>query len=211
MHREATPPHRVTQAVILVGGKGTRLGELTTSTPKPLMPINDYFVLLDLLLTNLVRQGFSDILLLAGHFGEQIEKRFQNRKIMGAQIETLIEDLTLGTAGALKNAFSKLQDDFLVLNGDSHFEISFRDQENELRLNPSTEGVIALRNIADAQRHGNAELENGFIVSFEEKVNKRGQNDTLLNAGIYLLRKNTTWGNQFPKFIGKRHFPQACP
>ena len=106
--RRLAPPPRVRQAILLVGGKGSRLKELTRTTPKPLMEIGDNCVFLDLLIENIARQGFDRILLLAGHFGEQIAHRYEGRVIRGAAISVAIEPEPKGTGGALRWSRDKL-------------------------------------------------------------------------------------------------------
>ncbi len=67
----------VRQVVILVGGKGTRLGPLTAATPKPLLHVAPGMRFLDVLIDNVARQGFADIILLAGYLGDQVEALYQ--------------------------------------------------------------------------------------------------------------------------------------
>ena len=94
----------IRQACILVGGKGTRLGDLTRATPKPLMPIGDNRVFLDFVIERLARQGFDDIVLLAGYLGDAVRARYEGRAFGTARIRAIIEDEPLGTAGAIAAA-----------------------------------------------------------------------------------------------------------
>lgn len=104
------------QAVILAGGKGTRLKPYTLSFPKPLVPVGDYPIL-EIIIRQLVRSGFDDIVISTGHLAELIEAFFQDGKKWGARIRYVREDKPLNTAGALK-LIDRLRDNFLVLNGD---------------------------------------------------------------------------------------------
>jgi D-glycero-D-manno-heptose 1,7-bisphosphate phosphatase len=209
------PPKRVAQAVLLVGGKGTRLGALTASTPKPLMPIGDARVFLDLLLDNVARQGFTRITLLAGHFGEQIAARCDGKRIRDAEIEVLIEPAPLGTGGALRFAAAKLDPWFLLANGDTYFDMAYRALEAAvIAAGPSILGAVALRHVSDAGRYGRVETDAGLITAFREK-----SPDTLgqaggINAGVYLLSRTVVdlipegtvslEGTVFPELVKRR-------
>jgi D,D-heptose 1,7-bisphosphate phosphatase len=184
------PPKRVAQAVLLVGGKGTRLGALTASTPKPLMPIGDERVFLDLLLDNVARQGFTRITLLAGHFGEQIATRYHGKRIRDAQIEVLIEPEPLGTGGALRFAATQLDPWFLLANGDTYFDMAYRALEAATNAaGPSILGAVALRQVADAGRYGRVDTDSGLITAFREKSPDAAGQAGGINAGVYLLSR----------------------
>src|SRR5512139_2919202 len=107
------------RAVVLAGGKGTRLAPYTTIFPKPLVPIGDRPIL-EIIVRQLVRNGLGDILLSVGHLGELIEAYFQNghRNIPGlSSLEYFREPQPLGTAGSLA-MIPGLDDTFLAMNGD---------------------------------------------------------------------------------------------
>ncbi len=106
------------KTVILAGGRGTRLAPYTTIFPKPLVPIGDRPIL-EIIVRQLVRRGFDDILLSIGHLGELIEAYFQNggRDIPGLRLSYYRENQPLGTAGSLA-MIPSLNETFLALNGD---------------------------------------------------------------------------------------------
>ena len=91
----------IRQAVILAGGKGTRLGAITQTIPKPMLPIAGDRPFLDYLLEMIERHGYRDILLLAGYLGDAMETAYDGRRIGNATIRVLREPSPLGTAGAL--------------------------------------------------------------------------------------------------------------
>jgi histidinol-phosphate phosphatase family protein len=105
------------QVVILAGGKGTRLGKLTHSVPKPMVrlagkPILEYQI-------ELARAcGFAELILLTGHLNKVIEDHFRDGRDWGVSIRYCRESSPLGTAGALKEIEDVLGDDFLVFYGD---------------------------------------------------------------------------------------------
>ena len=187
----ALPPRRVRQAVILVGGKGSRLHELTRATPKPLMKISADRVFLDLLIDNVARQGFDQILLLAGHFGEQIADRYEGRVISGATLSVTVESEPKGTGGALRWARDKLDSIFLVLNGDTYFDIPYRALEAVRQEAGDALAIMALRDVDDATRYGSVETLGARIVGFQEKVAGGEAGRGRINAGVYLMRRET--------------------
>lgn len=183
------PPPRARQAVILVGGKGTRLGELTKLTPKPMMEIGEGRVFLDLLIDNIVRQGFDRITLLAGHLGDQIVARYDGTNVRGARIEVAIEPAPMGTGGALPFAADLLEDRFLLANGDSYFDMNYRRLDRLLAEHDDALGAIALREVPDTGRFGSVEVApDARIIAFREKIASSGAGD--INAGVYLLSRD---------------------
>lgn len=104
------------QAVILAGGKGTRLKPYTTSFPKPLMPVGDYPIL-EIIIRQLARTGFDRVTISTGHLAELIEAYFGNGDRWNLRIEYVREHKPLGTAGALR-LIQDCEENFLVMNGD---------------------------------------------------------------------------------------------
>ena len=120
------------KTVISAGGKGTRISSIASDIPKPMIPI-DGMPVLERELSNLKKQGFTDIIITVGHLGNVIMEYFgDGSKIspitgepFGVKIEYFFEDVPLGTAGALFKIKDKLDDDFLLLNGDAIFDVDF--------------------------------------------------------------------------------------
>ncbi len=197
----------IKQAIILVGGKGTRLGDLTKATPKPLLEVEKGVKFLDVVIENFARFGFKDIILLAGFCGEQIEETYKDKNIHGAQIRVIIEPEPQGTGGALLYAREYLDDWFVVANGDSIFDFNLRDFAKD----PSDDFTarLALRQVPDPARYGAVKLENNKITAFLEK-NPSLQGPALINGGVYLLSRNvlklidgpcSIEANIFPKLV----------
>jgi NDP-sugar pyrophosphorylase family protein len=104
------------KAVILAGGKGTRLSPYTKVLPKPLMPIGD-MPILEVILRQIKLAGIDDVVLTVGHLSELLRTFFQDGSRLGLNISYNYEDSPLGTAGPI--AFvPDLEDTFLVMNGD---------------------------------------------------------------------------------------------
>lgn len=175
----------IRQAVFLVGGAGTRLGSITRATPKPLLEVTPGVAFLDLLIDEAARHGFSDILLLAGHLGEQVEQRYHGRRIRSAQLRVIREEQPAGTAGALRRAAAQLDPWFLMANGDSFFDINLRALA-AIPRQPAL-GRLALRQVEDAARFGRVILEGERILDFREKSG--GREPGLINGGLYCLSR----------------------
>lgn len=176
------------QAVILAGGLGTRLRPLTYEIPKPMVPINGK-PYLEYQLEYLRSQGVTDILILVGYLGEKIIDYFKNGEKFDLNIQYSRESTPLGTGGGLKNANDLLDDDFLLIYGDSFLPIRYDSVINRyFELNPkallcvydNSEDTDVISNIAiDADSHR--------VIKYTKNVN----DDTLLyvDAGVLILNK----------------------
>lgn len=177
---------RVKQAIFLVGGRGTRLGALSANTPKPMQEIAPGVRFLDVLLEHAARHGFTDIVLLAGHLGEQVEAAYHGKSIREAKVRVLREPEPMGTGGALKLFADVLDPSFILSNGDSFFDFNFR----ALTAAP-LEGLarLALRRVDDVSRYGSVALADGCVIAFIEK-NPANNGPGLINGGVYFLRRD---------------------
>jgi NDP-sugar pyrophosphorylase family protein len=104
------------RAIVLAGGKGTRLAPYTKVLPKPLMPIGD-MPILEIILRQMQRAGIDEVILTVGHLAGLLQAFFQDGKNLGIKISYSFEDNPLGTAGPL-SMVEGLDDTFLVCNGD---------------------------------------------------------------------------------------------
>jgi len=105
------------QAVVLAGGKGRRLAPYTTILPKPLMPVGE-MPILEVVITQLRKQGFKEIIVAVGYLSHLIESYFGDGTRFGIKISYSKEEEALGTAGPLALIVDQLEEHFLVLNGD---------------------------------------------------------------------------------------------
>jgi D-glycero-D-manno-heptose 1,7-bisphosphate phosphatase len=177
-------PEPIRQACILVGGMGTRLGDITRAVPKPLLEIAPGVSFLDIVIEQIARQGFTDVILLAGYLGDLVRERHDGRTFGLAQIRVLVEPEPRGTGGAIAYARDVIAPQFLLLNGDSFFDINIRALAAKAAR---TEALVALRRISDASRYGTVELEGNHIVRFREKASDV-TGPALINTGVYVLR-----------------------
>ena len=113
------------KAVILAGGKGTRLAPYTKILPKPLMPIGD-MPILEILLRQLARSGVDEVILTVGHLAHLLCAFFQGGARYGLKIRYSFEDNPLGTAGPL-SLLPDMDETFIVTNGDVLTTLELRD------------------------------------------------------------------------------------
>lgn len=177
------------QAVLLVGGKGTRLGALTLKTPKPLMSLDADTVFLDEVIFDVARHGFDDIILSAGYLAEQFIARYHECSIGGARVRVHVEAQPAGTGGALREVAAWLAPTFLLANGDTAFDINLRRLDGLLVGDAGALGVIALRRVDDAGRYGSVVLDGERIARFAEKQPDSAGLSGLINGGIGLFRR----------------------
>ncbi len=112
------------QAIILAGGKGTRLKPYTVVFPKPLVPVGDKPIL-EIIIRQLASYGVEDVIISTGHLAELIETYFGNGSRWGVKLRYVREDTPLNTAGALK-LVQNCEEDFLVMNGDTLTNLDYR-------------------------------------------------------------------------------------
>lgn len=113
------------KAVIIAGGRGTRISELYPDIPKPMIPV-DGIPVLQREIECLRKQNILDIIITVGYKADKIMNYFGNGKKIGVNIEYFVEKSPLGNAGALLKIREKLDDDFLLLNADSIFDVDLQ-------------------------------------------------------------------------------------
>ncbi|MGH9910375.1 MAG: sugar phosphate nucleotidyltransferase, partial [Nitrososphaerales archaeon] len=144
------------QAVILVGGLGTRLRDIVKDRPKPLALINGR-PFLEYQIAFLKKYNIRDIVLCIGYQGEKIEEYFSDGIRHGVSIRYSREKELLGTGGAIKNARNLLEKRFFVLNGDTLFLIDLYKMLN-FHLQNSADVTIALTKTPDQTRYGSVTI-----------------------------------------------------
>lgn len=180
---------RIRQAVILCGGLGSRLGELTAETPKPLLPVAGQ-PFLEILIREITRFGVEEILLLAAHRSDQVEAfahDFSERLGGAITITISAEPERAGTGGALLFAREQLAEQFFLLNGDSLFDVDLQALANLLDADADLAAVVALRPLPRAGRYDTVSLRGHKITRFG---GHGGANDpVMINGGIYAVRR----------------------
>jgi NDP-mannose synthase len=154
------------RAIILAGGKGSRLLPYTTILPKPLMPIGEQPIV-EILLRQLRHYGYNRITLALGHLAHLVQAVLGNGEKLGTRIDYSIEDVPLGTSGPI-SMVKDLNDTFLVLNGDVLTDMNFADLLTFHRQNKSVLTIASHRRRVDID-YGVIHR-NGFnVVRYEEK------------------------------------------
>jgi mannose-1-phosphate guanylyltransferase len=174
------------KAVILVGGKATRLMPLTTNTPKAMVPVlNTPF--LEHVIRHLRGHGIKEIVLAQGHLAGPIESFMGNGKKFGVKLSYSIETTPLGTAGAVKNAQKYVDDRCLVLNGDIFTDL---DITAMLEFHRAKQAMvtIALTPVEDPSAYGLIETDaKQKVTRFLEKPSPSEITTNNINAGTYIL------------------------
>lgn len=178
------------QAVILCGGLGTRLGALTKDTPKPLLDVAGA-PFLDTLLFEIGRHGIKEVVLLAGFAGDRIEAYATKTPVaarFGLRIRVARELAPAGTGGALALSAALLAPDFLLLNGDSWFDVNLLDLAPPRDDASEWLAAMALRQVEESSRYGVVRLQNGLVTAMVERPEVAGPG--LVNAGVYWMKRD---------------------
>lgn len=173
----------MTDVVILVGGKGSRLGNITKNTPKPLIKINNKSFL-DFLLLKLISYNFKNIYLLCSFKKEKFFKKYHKRKIHNSKIFCIDEGPPKDTGGSLYKVKKKIKNDFFLLNGDSYFDINLNLLSFFSRK--KVVGTIALTNNFNYKKNkkiNNLSLNRYNYLKFSKTKTK------FMNGGIYHFNK----------------------
>lgn len=174
------------QAIVLVGGEGTRLRPLTYGTPKPMVPIMNV-PFLARTMERLYAAGIRDVILPAGYMPQAIVDYFGDGSSLGMRITYVIEETPLGTAGAIKNVERHIAGAFFVLNGDV---LTSLDLSAMLEFHRSKGGLGALHliRVEDPSHFGCVvHDESARIEAFVEKPLPGEEPTDEINAGTYLL------------------------
>jgi D-glycero-alpha-D-manno-heptose 1-phosphate guanylyltransferase len=176
----------VRQCVFLVGGLGTRLGELARDVPKPMMLVAGR-PLLDHLLAKAARHGFDRILLLAGHRAEVIERHLDETGLardIGVEVTISVEPQPLGTGGALVHGRDRLDEAFLLVNGDTWFDFDWR----VLADGGDHAASLALRAVEPADRYETVVLDGERIAQVRPRDPRLQRG--LINGGVSRLTRD---------------------
>ncbi len=167
--------------VILAGGKGSRISKYLKNMPKPMAKFNN-FHFLEYLIKNFSKYDFKKIYILTFYRYKVIHKKFHKKKYNFVEINCVKEKKAMGTGGALYFLKNKIKEDFILINGDTIFDINI----NELikGLNKNSLGAIAL--IKKDHLNNSHKLNE---LSLKEKKIFFKKNGKLINGGIYFFRR----------------------
>tara|TARA_Y100000816_G_scaffold284047_1_gene261679 strand:+ start:880 stop:2064 length:1185 start_codon:yes stop_codon:yes gene_type:complete len=171
-----------TDIIILAGGKGSRIKNYLNKKPKPLIKINN-FVFLDLLIKKVCKYNFNRLYILAGYRGSQIKKKYHKKSFNFVKIEVMIEKKALGTAGSLSQLHNKIKNEFIVINGDTFFDIdlskviNFKLKKNEIFLS-----LVKNHNYKSNKKLTFLKINKDNQISYNKK-------SILINGGIYKFNR----------------------
>lgn len=189
---------KVRQAVMMVGGKGTRLLPLTLNTPKPVLPVVGHPCMW-YLARSLARAGVEEIILACGYRSEKVPELMGDGSDLGVRFTYVYESEPLGTGGAIKAVEDILDPVFIAVNGDVFCDIDLRKQ---IDIHFDTEALvtISLTTVDNPWDYGTVEMgEGNRIVGFKEKPPREEVTSNLINAGVYVVDKRVL-----------EHVPSGC-
>jgi len=180
---------KVSQAVIMVGGKGTRLRPLTDNIPKPILPVLDR-PCLSYLLRSMAEGGIDHVILACGYRSEQMAAAIGSGSEYGMDIEYSYEDTPMGTAGAVKILEDRLDETFVAANGDVFAYLDVKSAIcTHIRNNAAV--TISLTEVDDPCEFGIARIDgSGRITEFKEKPKPEEVFSNLINAGLYVVDRD---------------------
>lgn len=190
------------EAIILAGGKGTRLKERVSDVPKPLANVNGR-PFIDYIVNQL--SECDTIFISAGYRSDQIEAHFS-----GTTIQVVSEVFPLGTGGAVKHVLQRCKEgDILVYNGDTYVDF---DIELLCKFHREKGAAVTIlsRDISDAGRYGTLQVQDGRVKAFREK---EMTGEGTINAGVYVINKDTFFKQGFPETFSLEEvgFPSLLP
>ncbi len=160
----------INDAIILVGGKGSRLGKITSKTPKPLIKINRK-PFLDYLLIKLSKYNLNNIYLMCSYKKELFFNKYNNKYIQNTKIICVDEGKAKGTGGALFKIKKRINKNFLMLNGDTYFDINLNSIINLKLSNKSICMVLTHINKSENNTLMNSLAIKNGLVYFSKKKN----------------------------------------
>lgn len=174
------------KALFLAGGKGVRLQPLTNKVPKPMVPIMNK-PLLERTMIKLKKSGISDIVISSCYKFRNIKDYFGDGGQFGLKIQYIVEDLPLGTGGAIKKAGALFNDTFIVFNSDIFSDLDVQKMTDYHKKSRAL-ATIAATEVQDPSAYGVIECDaEGYVVSFVEKPEPEQISSNFINAGIYIF------------------------
>jgi len=195
---------KITEAVFLAGGMGTRLQSVVKDVPKPMADINGK-PFLHYLIRFYARQGISHIVLSVGHLHKRIIDYFGD-SYETVRISYAVENHPLGTGGAISNALSYTEtDNVFVVNADTMFKVDL-EEISHFHKSKNADITLVVRAVDDVSRYGSIVMDAAFgIRGFTEKNQDSGKG--FINGGVYLINRPFFNRFDFPeKFSVEKDF-----
>lgn len=175
------PVHRTNKVILMAGGLGSRLSPLTDTTPKPMLRVGNKPIL-ETIIENFAKYGYTEIILSVNYKSHIIEEYFGDGSTFGVEIEYVHEAKRMGTAGALALIRDNLTEPFFVMNGDLLTNINF-EHMHDYHLSHDVVATMAVREYDFQVPYGVVNVSDGRILSIEEKPTHK----FFVSAGIYML------------------------
>ena len=172
------------QAIIMAGGKGTRMRPYTNILPKPLLPIGTNSIL-ELNIKQLSDAGIDNIIIAVGYLGQLIETIIGNGDRFGLSIRYSYEHEPLGTVGAISMMRDRLEDDFYVMNGDILTDVNYSALKR-FHLENNSDVTISTYIKKHKVRLGVLQINESIVEDYIEKPTT----DYCVSMGIYYMNKN---------------------
>ena len=188
------PNEKKNKVILMVGGLGERLGSLTKDTPKPMLKVGNKSIL-ETIVENFKGNGYTNIVMCLNYKSEIIQDYFGDGSEFGVNIEYILEQKRMGTAGALSLLKDNSKEPFFVMNGDLLTNVNF-EKIHEFYLSNNAQALMCVREYESQVPYGVINIENTKIVSVEEKPTQK----FFVNAGIYMLNPEVL------KYIPKNEF-----
>lgn len=191
------------RAIILAGGKGTRLKPYTISLPKPLVPIGD-IPILEIIILQLKKYGFDHITITVNHMADIIKAFCGNGSKWDIKIDYSLEQKALSTMGPL-TLINDLPENFLVMNGDVLTDLNFEKFYEEHVKRDSNFSIASFRRIDKVEYGVLIQNDKSQLIDFKEKPT----NDYLVSMGVYMMNRKNLSIIPHDTFFGFDHLMAA--
>lgn len=173
------------KAVIMAGGKGSRLRPLTCDIPKPMARICEKPVI-EYILELLSKNKFDHAYITLGYLPNVIKDHFENKEYENIKLDFFTEETPLGTAGSVKAAAQNIKEPFLVISGDAMCDFDLLSAYKYHISNDSPITIIA-KTVDDPREYGLINVKNGYVENFSEKPSWNNVTTNIANTGMYII------------------------
>ncbi|MCT7614602.1 nucleotidyltransferase family protein [Aliarcobacter butzleri] len=175
------PKDKTNKVILMVGGLGTRLRPLTETTPKPMLKVGNKPIL-QTIVEKFAEYGYTNIIMCVNYKSHIIQDYFKDGSDFGVNIEYILENQRMGTAGALSLLKEKPNEPFFVMNGDLLTNVNFEHLHN-YHIATNSIGTMCVREYDFQVPYGVVNIKDSKIASIEEKPTHK----FFVSAGIYML------------------------
>ncbi|MDX9902140.1 MAG: nucleotidyltransferase family protein [Aliarcobacter sp.] len=175
------PKEKTNKVILMVGGLGTRLRPLTENTPKPMLKVGNKPIL-QTIIEKFAEYGYTNIIMCVNYKSHVIQDYFGDGKEFGVNIEYILEEQRMGTAGALSLLTQKPIEPFFVMNGDLLTNVNF-EHLHDYHISNNSMGTMCVREYDFQVPYGVVNIKDSRILSIEEKPTHK----FFVSAGIYML------------------------